>query len=201
MAATLSEVNAKLENLFDILNDAYFESKLPKPIITIQSRPGTYGHCSNDKRWKAGCVGWYEINIGAEVLNRAWKNTAATMLHEMVHLYCRMNDLKETCQNGRYHNKLFKAEAEKRDLKIEYNSTIGYSVTEPTDALVSTLTNAGFSMKVVFARDTPAKKETVRAARQKAIKYTCPMCGQAVRSTQDLHITCSLCDVKMKGDN
>lgn len=199
MATTLSEVNAKLENLFDILNDIYFDGKLPKPIITIQSSPHYYGHCSNDKRWKAGCVGWYEINIGAETLNRSWKNIAATMLHEMVHLYCRVNELKETCQNGRYHNKLFKLEAEKRDLQIDYNSTIGYSPTEPTEALVDNLTKAGFSMKVVFARDTPVNVKE-KKEREKSRKYSCPVCGQTVRSTQDLHISCSLCEVEMKGE-
>jgi hypothetical protein len=197
MDAVLSKVNAKLEALFDILNDAYFEGQLPRPVITIQSRPATYGSCSNNKCWKAKDLGWYEINIGAENLNRPSKDTAATMLHEMVHLYCRVNEFEETCQKGRYHNKLFKLEAEKRDLKIGYNSTIGYSITEPTDTLIKTLTEAGFSMKVAFTRETPEKVK-VRQARTPSNKYTCPSCGQTVSSIKTLHISCSLCEVKME---
>jgi hypothetical protein len=196
MEAILSEVNAKLEKLFDVLNRAYFEGKLPKPVITIQSRPTAYGSCSNDKCWKAENLGWYEINIGAENLNRPCKATAATMLHEMVHLYCRVNDLEETCQKGRYHNRLFKVEAEKRDLKIGYDSAIGYSLTEPTDALIQTLTKAGFSMEVAFARDTPQKVKTNRE-RTPYHNYICPSCGQTVRSIQILKLICGDCKVPM----
>ena len=114
----MSDVVTKLEGLFDILNRVYFENALPKPVITVQSTPKAYGHCSTKKIWSNDTAGQYEINIGAEYLNRPSANTAATMCHEMVHLYCLVNDIADTCQKGRYHNKTFKAEAEARDLEI-----------------------------------------------------------------------------------
>lgn len=106
----MSDVVTKLESLFDILNRVYFDNALPKPVITVQSTPKAYGHCSTKKIWKSENDGQYEINIGAEFLNRPSANTAATMCHEMVHLYCLVNEIQDTCLKGRYHNKTFKAE-------------------------------------------------------------------------------------------
>ena len=94
----MSDVVTKLEGLFDILNRVYFENALPKPVITVQSTPKAYGHCSTKKIWSNDIAGQYEINIGAEYLNRPSANTAATMCHEMVHLYCLVNDIADTCQ-------------------------------------------------------------------------------------------------------
>ena len=135
----MSDVVTKLESLFDILNRVYFDNALPKPVITVQSTPKAYGHCSTKKIWKSENDGQYEINIGAEFLNRPSANTAATMCHEMVHLYCLVNEIQDTCQKGRYHNKTFKAEAEARDLEIGYDRTVGFSHTNPTEAFKKTL--------------------------------------------------------------
>lgn len=194
----LSEIVSKLENLFDLLNKLYFESTLPGPVITIQSTPKAYGHCSTKKIWKGGDEddGYYELNIGAEYLNRSSENTAATMLHEMIHLYCRENGLDETCQNGRYHNKLFKAQAEKRDLNIDYNRTIGYSSTSPTEAFTEKLQKAGFVLEIPFARHTfeVVKKKSDRV---KAHKYYCAVCGQEVRTTAELNLICGTCEIPM----
>ena len=197
---TMSEIVAKLENLFDILNDAYFEGKLPRPVITVQSTPKAYGHCSNKKIWNSGVEGqgesYYEINLGAEFLNRPSEQTAATLLHEMVHLFCRENDIKETCQGVRYHTKVFKAEAEARDLEIGYHRSIGYSLTTPTEALIEKLKAAGYELEVPFARHTLGNGKA--AQRNKSHKYECPECGQSVRSTAELNINCGICEVKME---
>ena len=125
----MSDVVTKLESLFDILNRVYFDNALPKPVITVQSTPKAYGHCSTKKIWKGESDGQYEINIGAEFLNRPSANTAATMCHEMVHLYCLVNEIQDTCQKGRYYNKTFKAEAEAGAVSYTH-------LTLPTNSLV-----------------------------------------------------------------
>lgn len=192
----MSDVINKLEGLFDILNIAYFGGELPKPVITVQSTPKFYGHCTTKKVWKSENEAMYEINIGAEFLNRPSANTAATMCHEMVHLYCLENEIKDTCQNGRYHNKTFKAEAEARDLEIGYDRTVGYSHTAPTPKFEQTLKDNGFVLEVLFARDLPAPK--AKREREKTHKYVCPICGQEVKSTADLNLICGECEVPME---
>lgn len=195
-AMKMSAVVDKLENLFSILNRVYFEGKLPKPVITVQSTPKAYGHCSTKKIWKSEAEELYEINIGAEFLNRPSENTAATMCHEMVHLYCLENNITDTCQKGRYHNKTFKAEAEARDLEIGYDRTIGYSLTSPTERFKQTLKDEGFTLEVLFARVMPEPK--AKAEREKPHRYICPVCGQEVKTTADLSLICGLCEVPME---
>lgn len=192
----MSETITALEVLFDKLNDIYFEGKLPKPVITVQSSPKAYGHCTTKQIWKSEDSAMYEINLGAEFINRPMANTAATLCHEMVHLYCLVNEIQDTCQKGRYHNKAFKAEAESRDLNIEYDRAIGYSITSPTEAFIEKLNNSGFDMSIRFARVTPQKKAS--SEREKPHKYVCPICGQEVKSTADLKIKCAICDVDME---
>lgn len=191
----MSDVVTKLENLFDLLNAAYFEDKLPKPVITVQSTPKFYGHCSTKKIWKSENDARYEINIGAEYLNRPSADTAATMCHEMVHLYCLENGINDTCQKGRYHNKTFKTECELRDLEVGYDRANGYTHTAPTEAFKKTLEDAGFVLEVPFARVPPKAK--AKAAREKAHKYVCPVCGQEVKTTAELSLICGVCEVPM----
>lgn len=192
----MPDVITKLEGLFDLLNRVYFDSALPKPVITVQSTPKAYGHCTTKKVWKAGEEeGQYEINIGAEFLNRPSANTAATMRHEMVHLYCLVNEIADTCQKGRYHNKTFKAEAEARDLKIGYDRTVGYAHTNPTEAFKKTLEGNGFTLEVLFARVMPEAK--AKTEREKPHRYVCPICGQEVKITAELSLICGVCEVPM----
>lgn len=84
----MSETITALEVLFDKLNGIYLEGKLPRPFITVQSSPKAYGHCTTKQIWKSKDSAMYEINLGAELINRPMANTAATICHEMVHLYC-----------------------------------------------------------------------------------------------------------------
>jgi phage tail tube protein FII len=197
----LSEVISKLEGLFDMLNGIYFKNALPRPIITVQSTPRAYGHCSIHKIWDSGVenIGeaYYEINIGAEYLSRPSEDTAATMCHEMVHLFCRENGLTETCQNGRYHNKLFKAGAENCDLQVRYDRSIGYSPTAPTEAFIAKLREAGYALEIPFARHTLAMRKKT-AARNKTHRYFCAVCGQEARGAFDLNLICGNCQAQME---
>ena len=113
-----SEHNEFLERAYRILNKVYFEDKLPEAVITIQSSQRAYGHITVGKVWQDNWDSYHEINISAEYLNRPVENIIATLLHECCHLYAMENNIKDTSNNYRYHNKRFKEIAEKRDLKI-----------------------------------------------------------------------------------
>lgn len=191
----MSETITALETIFDKLNAIYFEGKLPRPVITVQTTPKAYGHCSTKKIWKSENEGMYEINLGAEFINRPKESTCATLLHEMVHLFCTENEIADTCQNGRYHNKTFKAECERRDLIVEYDRANGYAHTSPTDAFKAKLAEAGVDLSVRFARVMPKAK--AKAEREKAHRYVCPVCGQEVRTTSELSLICGHCNVNM----
>ena len=56
----------------------------------------------------------------------------------MLSSVCNGKNIKDTSNNYRYHNKKFKEIAEKRDLKISYHESIGWSLTDPTEKLIET---------------------------------------------------------------
>ena len=196
---TISAAVAFLEKAFDVLNKEYFESALSKPLITIQSTPGTYGHYTCYDAWKSSktAKGYREINLGAETLDRPTANVIATLVHEMVHMYCDMNGIKDTSRGGTYHNSRFKEEAEKRGLSIEYDKKIGWSITQPTKALRSLCAREHWNGKLTVHRAwTPKDPKEPKTSSTR--KYTCPCCGNSVRATKAVNIICADCQEIMQ---
>ena len=107
-----------LEKIFRAVNTKYFGGQLEEPIITIQSTPKAYGHVTVAKAWQRGETTRHELNIGAGTLDRPIENVVATLVHECVHLYHLQNGIQDCSRSGQYHNKKFKAMAEKCDLQI-----------------------------------------------------------------------------------
>lgn len=194
---TCSEAVQRLEMMFRALNAKYFYGELEEPVITVQSTPKFYGHATNGKIWNVADEERYELNIGAESLNRPIEQVAATVVHEMVHLYCTANDIQDTSRGGTYHNKRFKTEAEKRGLHIEKAAKIGYSETTPTPELCEFVKERGWE-RINLARNTTAEKGKGKSSSTR--KYTCPCCGQSVRATKAVNIICGDCMQTMETD-
>lgn len=207
----LSRDSELLENAYRLLNQEYFQGSLVDVFITIQSSPRTYGHTTVNKIWKkAGdknAGSYYELNISAEYLDRPVKNVMATLLHEMIHIYCLENNIKDTSNGYRYHNKKFKHEAEKRDLKMSYNNYIGWSITEPTERFIETLKKLGLiDLKLEHYRasgardndndddvDVDGNGENGKKKKSSTRKYQCPSCNISVRATKDVYLICGNC--------
>lgn len=184
-----------LDKIFKLLNAEYFDGKLPSVIITIQSTPKAYGHFTAYDAWHTENEGFKEINIGAGTLDRPIENVTATLLHEMVHEYCLLHGIKDTSRAGQYHNKRFKQEAEKRGLHIDYNSRIGWSVTEPTDSLLAfCIDNSLEDIKISREEPTGAAKRLRQSSYR---RYVCPVCGCIARTTKDATLICGNCSEVM----
>lgn len=187
------------ETAFNVLNKVYFGNSLPKTIITIQSSPRSYGYITVHKIWKDNEDSYHEINISAEHLTRNIANVLATLMHEMVHLYCMVNDINDTSNMGRYHNKRFKEEAEKRDLIIEYAKYIGYSNTSPSERFINVIKENGLCTDIKHHRLTgdrltpPNNGGDAGKKRTSTRKYVCNSCGISVRATKDVNIICGDC--------
>lgn len=208
--------------LYDFCNDRLFEGKLKKPVITVQcdERNKTLGWWSVKKVWKwtekapANCADCgedrdscsdflncfqfveceeHELNLTAQQLNRPFPEIAATMIHEQCHQYACLNNIKDTSRGGVYHNKQYKKIAEEHGLKVACVKTIGWSdtyLTEATSALISE-----------FVKDNPVdiiyrlpvlKGQSVKSSSTR--KYVCPVCGNSVRATKEVHILCADCN-------
>ena len=196
----ISEATAFLENAYVVLNEKYFGGELPPVVITIQSSPRAYGHYTVNEIWFDDVnKGFKEINLGAETLDRPAEFTISTLLHEMVHHYCAVNGIKDTSRGGTYHNKRFKAECEKRDLIIDYDSRIGFSPTTPSKALMDFIEEQGWQ-GVNLSRQgiLGAAGGKGRRGKQNVRKYVCPFCGSSVRATKAVNIGCLDCDAPME---
>lgn len=199
-----------LEKIFRALNAHYFDGEIEEPIITIQSTPRAYGHVTVSKTWSKGTQGEqrHELNIGAGTLNRPIENVVSTLLHECVHLYNLQNGVQDCSRGGTYHNKRFKVTAEARDLKISYDPRIGWSITEPTDALMEFILSQGWSEIMMNRTEgfyvrgggNTSGGVTVPPAPTKSNvrKYQCPRCRCSVRATKEVHIACLDCSLPME---
>lgn len=188
----------ELHRAFKLFNEKLYSNELPEPAILIQSRGNkklTLGWCTVGKVWKNEFTQEerYEINLVAEALNRGIYPVMSTLLHEMVHLYHNINEIKGTSRGNTYHNKRFKADAEAHGLIIEHAEKIGWSVTKLTGATMNLIDSANFD-EAVFSlarleageKEKPKKKATSK-------KYVCPICGQIVRATKEVNILCGNC--------
>lgn len=207
----MSRAVSQLEHIYNALNTDFFEGSLPVPVITVQSKPGTYGHCSVSKVWKRSDGETYELNIAAEVLNLQIEETLDTMIHEMVHLYCRENNIQDVSRGGKYHNNRFKAEAEQRGLKCVKCGQYGWNTTaDGNDFLIEYALEKGWN-EIQIGRNSfqyPIRIGAAGAAQTGAPaaggrrpsstrKYICPCCGMSVRATKEVRIKCMDCDEQM----
>ncbi len=204
----MSRAVSQLEHIYNNLNADFFASALPTPILTVQSKPGTYGHCTTAQIWKIKEGNAYELNIAAEVLNFPIEEIIDTILHEMVHLYCLQQGIQDTSRGGTYHNCKFKEEAEKRGLACFKTASYGWN-TKPSDTIISYALDKGWS-EICIARNTPASMFPPQSAASTTAgsinggrrpsstrKLVCPNCGQSVRATRDVNILCGDCICKM----
>ena len=195
-----------LEKIFRVLNEHYFQNQLEEPIITIQSTPRAYGHVTVGKTWIRGQENRHELNIGAGTLNRDIEDVVATMLHECCHLWNMQEGIQDTSRGGSYHNKRFKAAAEARDLSISYDPRIGWSITEPTDALLEFILEQGWEEihmnrnegLSIWGGGPAAGGATPTVSKgSHSRKYQCPCCKCSVRATKEVHIACLDCGEPM----
>lgn len=188
----------ELHRAFHELNNKYYAGKLPEPAILIQNagnRKNVLGWCTVNPIWEdtAGAKK-YEINLVAEYLNRGTHAVMTTLLHEMVHLYCRENDIQEVSRGGAYHNKTFKEIAEAHGLEIvSNNAKIGWSESKLNSEAYFFIDRLqikpeAFTLARKFALDKdgkPKKKKT------NSYKYQCLGCGTSIRATKQVKIACA----------
>lgn len=206
----MSRAVSQLEHMYNALNTDFWHDELPPVIVTVQSKPGTFGHSSRAKVWQRKEDSLFEINVAAEVLSYPIEETIDTLLHEMVHIYCRVNEIKEVSNGTAYHNKKFKETAEMHGLTCIYTgSRYGWN-TKPGDDLIEYALEKGWS-EIQISRSTVqairigssgtsqtgAAQTSGAKAPSSTRKLVCPKCSQTVRATRKVNILCGDCLLQM----
>lgn len=213
-----SRVAGQLEKMFRLLNNHFFDGALPEVVISLKKTVGAYGHFTCGKVWQAGDERRYEINISSASLNRPIEETCATLLHEMCHLACAVGygskildadgnpePIKDTSNNGVYHNKRFKAMAEAHGLEVEHHPKYGWTITSPGINLLDSIEQQGWQdlqmvegVSLLDVLGTLPKGSGSRTKKPSSTrKYICPKCGNSCRATKTINIICGDCMEKM----
>ena len=194
---SVSEIVAKTEAMFDLFNHHFYNDELTRPAITVSpdGGRGAYGWCSVYEIWQASGEAYREINICAEYIDRPIGEVAATMLHEMAHLYNLTHEIKDVSNNGYYHNKKFKETAEAHGLHIEYSEHIGWSLTSlPEETRAWIKENINIKDIRIYKRIAEKDSDKETKPKQSMRKLICPNCGAIARVTSpDTLLICGSC--------
>lgn len=159
------------------------------------------------RRGARGGAQRHEINISTATLDRPIEETAATLLHEMCHLYNLMHGIQDCSRGNTYHNKKFKECAEAHGLEVAHHERYGWTVTTPSLELLDFIEGQGWTALNMVeglgwtvtgtgsgtgrgaengAEKPPKKPSSTR-------KYVCPICGNSCRATKALNLICGDC--------
>ena len=203
---------AKMQDM-GILSSEYrfFDGELPEVVISLKKTAGAYGHFTTGKVWKTGEERRYEINISSASLNQECAFLAGVLVHEMVHEYCAEHGIKDTSNNGVYHNKNFKHIAETHGLEVEHHPKYGWTITSPGLELLDFVEEQGWqdfqmveSLNLLDVLGTLPKgvnsgagAETRTKKPSSTRKYICPKCSNSCRATKVINLICGDCMEKM----
>ena len=193
---------SELYKIFHQLEKCLFEKPLEEPVILIQStKKKILGTCSVNKVWEKKNdkdANKYEITIVAESLKRPTEEIVETLLHEMVHLWCSLEGIKDTSNNYVYHNNKYKTEAEAHGLEVKKGKTYGWAyakLTEKTKGLIQSfqIDESAFQYyrEPILLPASSGKKVVYN-------KYECPSCGLKISTYKTVNLKCGDCDKKME---
>lgn len=118
-----------LQSLTAYFKKELFNDDLPPFIITLEKIRGAFGYATTRAIFKDNTLAYYQVAINFLLAkkNGNLEELADTLIHELIHLYCNKNNIKDVSNNGRYHNKDFKKLAEAKGLKTTQHKIYGFN--------------------------------------------------------------------------
>ncbi len=197
----------ELHKAYDLFNTVYYGGKLPDVAIVVQTKgkSNAYGWFTTNEIWvdKENDIKKYEITITAEHVNRDYIEVMRTLHHEMIHLYCAVNGIKDTSRGGTYHNKKFKKASEDHGFYYPddaYDDKIGWSFSKLKPETVAIIESWGINPKAFRLGRLDFGEAGKEKKKSNIIKWVCP-CGTIVRSSKpDINIACLDCGGKFEAE-
>lgn len=208
-----------LQSLSDYFKKELFNDELPPFLITLEKIRGAFGYATTKAIYKDNVLTYYQVAVNFLLAkkNGSLEELADTLIHELIHLYCRKNNIKETSNAGRYHNKAFKKLAESKGLKTTQHKNFGFNTCGLQDGLKNKLINefsskydndyllSLFDIKEQSAQEGQEGQEgqAQQQAQQQGSKnrnlqvYVCICCGMKVRAKNNARLLCLDCDQEL----
>lgn len=173
-------------------------------IVNVQQLRGGYGRFA-PMAWTVNKEERDELCINPEqfyICNPA--ECIDTILHELTHLYCHRNGIKECSRNGYYHNRRFREVAETVFKLKCIRASSGYKTTSKTNEeyLLGINKKLPHPFDGAWYRNQKLKKkgeDDDETTSTHSFKYACPNCKQSVRGTKkNIRILCLDCRVPYK---
>lgn len=191
----------QLYSYFDKANNYFYNGELIRPVILPQTKGRKQlelGWVKEKNGWKktSDLSGFYELNICPELFNGDMAGVIEILLHQMVHLYCMQNHIKDVSNEGHYHNKRFREIASSHGLSVQKSKTNGWSDTSLTQEAFDFFNcDRNYGFRIFHATPEPsAPKRTGGASR----KYECPKCKRAVWGNKSTKVICGYCNCPME---
>lgn len=206
----MSRLTGCLEKCFRLVNNDLFNNELPTPVITCVPTAKAYAHITVYPVWDTKRGSRYELNISSAYLLRPIENVVASMVHEASHLLNIIHEVRDTSNNGVYHNKQFKRTAEEHGLIVDHDAKYGWCITTPGDKVLEfVLDHIDELGEIEINRNIPQNQliaigthngnaSTTPTATPKKSSYRrwhCPKCNAIVRSTSTVNVICGDCMV------
>lgn len=191
-AGNITEAQARISELFNKVNTAFFGDRLPalnSILIGLASTPfKQYDYLPVEN----------VMMIGGQHLNGTLKDVAVLVYHMAIHYNCAVNGISATCQNGRYHNRVFQKMAESMGFTVEMTRSIGYGILIPGEDFAEKLGFAAEELEAPFMK-TPflvvktTKAPVAREAKAPFKKFRCPGCGMIAKAREGSNLMCGDC--------
>lgn len=180
-----------LEELYNKINYNLMGGKLPLANVTIQSlRKSNQGYGVLEKG------GIYCINIYKEDLFASEREVYCKFLHEIIHLYCRVHDIKDTSRDGRYHNARFKEIAETYGLIVIKDKKNGHVVADIKDEVIDKIGFQNLRKKLNVALEQESSRKN-KGKMQKKSTFVCPVCKRKAVAPSTMKLICGWDRVEM----
>ena len=197
----VSQMINELENLFNALNSKFYRGSLNMPIISIQRPITVKGYkviawFTNDK-WKTKYEGEERIPeivfSGEDIQFADIYDLCEYMLHEMVHYYNCILEIKEGD-----HNAAFRDTAESHGLICgDKDKKYGYAQTMLNEDTKKWIDDGGLSfidLDAFCVGIVPDVKKERKKDPVKKYKYKCPICRKSFTIKQNIEGVCLDCN-------
>jgi len=208
MQALITQATEEINRLFGLFNQRFYNGELPLPVVNIQpnsARRNAKGWFTPGRCWQDKVSGelFYCITICPEFFGQAAETICATILHEMVHLHCHINRIRDTSRQQAYHNAEFQLMAETHGLIARRSEKNGWSDTalnrEAADFVRENVRQEAINL--IYGQfdqqpeddDSEAGEELKPKKRKKKLKYICPQCKETVEGRKNIRVICGDC--------